>query len=75
MIISIKRSNSLKNIIKIAIRIDNRQYKRYIDKKIKIKTHLAKRFFKRNSMKLNITEIKELRIKIYYCHDSKTRFY
>ena len=71
VIISMKKSNSLNDIINITIRIDNRQYKKYIDKKIKIKTHLIKRFFKENSMKLNITKIKELKTKAYYIYKKK----
>ena len=66
-----KKSNSLNDIINIAIRIDNRQYKRYIDKKTKIKTHSIRRFFKENLMKLNITKIKKLRKKIYYFYKKK----
>ena len=66
-----KKSNSLNDIINIAIRIDNRQYKKYVDKKTKIKTHLTKRFFKEDSMKLNITNIKELKIKTFYIYKKK----
>ena len=69
--ISIKKSNSLNDIIDIAIRIDNYQYEKYIDKKIKIKIYSIRRFFKKNSIKLNIIKIKELRIKIYYYYKKK----
>ena len=58
-------------MINVAIRIDNRQYERYVDKKANVKTHSTKRFFKRDSMKLNIIKIKELRIKIYYFCEKK----
>ena len=58
-------------MINIAIRIDNRQYEKYIDKKTKIKIHSIKRFFKKNSMKLNVIKIKELKIKIYYSYEKK----
>ena len=66
-----KRSNSLNDIIDIAIRIDNRQHKKYVDKKIKIKTHSTKRFLKEDLMKLNIIKIKKLRIKTYYFYKKK----
>ena len=69
--ISMKKSNSLNDIINIAIRIDNRQYERYVDKKVKIKIHLIRRFFKRDLMKLNVIKINELRIKIYYFYKKK----
>ena len=69
--ISIKRSNSLKDIIDIAIRINNRQYKRYVDKKVKTKTYLIRRFFKGDLIKLNIIKIKELKIKTYYICEKK----
>ena len=58
-------------MIDIAIRINIRQYKRYIDKKTNVKTHSTKRFFKRDLIKLNIIEIKELRIKAYYFYEKK----
>ena len=61
-------------MINIAIRIDNRQYKRYVDKKTKIKTYLTKRFFKEDSIKLNIIKIKRLRIKTYYFYKKKESF-
>ena len=66
-----KRSNSLKSIIEIAIQIDNRQYEKYVNKKIKIKIHSAKRFLKGNSMNLNIIKIKKLRIKTCYTCEKK----
>ena len=69
--ISIKKSNSLNDIINIAIRIDNRQYERYVDKKVKIKIYSIKRFFKEDLMKLNVIKIKELRIKICYFYKKK----
>ena len=72
MIISIKKPNSLNEIIDITIRINNRQYKKYIDKKAKIKTHSTRRFFKKDLMKLNIIKIKELRIKVYYFYKKKS---
>ena len=66
--IAINRFDSLQNIINVTIRIDNRQYERYVDKKINVKTHSTKRFFKEDLMKLNIIEIKELKIKTcYFC--------
>ena len=66
-----KKPNSLNNMINIAIRIDNRQHKKYIDKKIKIKIYSIRRFFKEDLMKLNIIKIKELRIKTYYFYKKK----
>ena len=69
--ISIKKSNSLNDMIDITIRIDNRQNERYVDKKTKVRIHLIKRFFKKDSIKLNVTEIKGLRIKTYYIYEKK----
>ena len=66
-----KKSNLLNDIIDVAIRIDNRQYERYVDKKTKIKTHSIKWYFKKDSMKLNITKIKKLRTKICYFYKKK----
>ena len=60
------RPESLDEMITVAIRINNRQYERYVDKKTDAKTHPTKRFLKRDSMKLNITEIKKIKIKTYY---------
>ena len=66
-----KKPNSLNNIINIAIRIDNRQYKKYVNKKIKIKIHLLKRFYKEDSMNLNVIKIEKLKIMIYYFYKKK----
>ena len=69
--ITIKKSKSLNNIIKIIIQINNRQYKKYINKKIKIKFRSTKKQFKKNSIKFNIIKIKKLKIKIYYIYEKK----
>ena len=60
------KPDSLQNMINVMIRIDNRQYKRYVDKKTNVKTHSIKRFFKKDLIKLNIIKTKKLRIKVYY---------
>ena len=66
--IAINKSESLNDIIDVAIRINNRQHEKYVDKKINIKIHSTKRFSKEDLMKLNIIKIKKLRIKIcYFC--------
>ena len=64
--IAVNKPESLNDIITITIRINNRQYEKYVDKKTNIRIHSTKRFFKEDSMKLNVTKIKELRIKAYY---------
>ena len=70
--IAINKFESLNNMINVTIRIDNRQYKKYVDKKANVKIHSTKRFFKKDSMKLNIIKIKRLRIKIYYSCEKKS---
>ena len=66
--IAINRPESLDEMITIAIRIDNRQYEKYVDKKTDVKIHPTKRFSKKDLMKLNVTKIKKLRIKnCYFC--------
>ena len=69
--ISMKRSNSLNDIIDIAIRIDNRQHEKYVDKKIKVRIYSTKRFFKKDLMKLNVIKIKKLKTKICYICEKK----
>ena len=71
IIIAINKFDSLQNMINVAIRIDNRQHKKYVDKKINAKIHSTKKFFKEDSMKLNITKIKRLKIKICYSCEKK----
>ena len=69
--IALNKLESLNDMIQIAIRINNRQHERYIDKKMNIKTHSTKRFFKENLMKLNVIKIKKLKIKTYYSYEKK----
>ena len=72
VMIAIKKSNSLVEIIELTTRIDIKQYERYIDKQTHIKTKLVKRQLKENFMKLDVIETKESRIKVCYsCEKTK----
>ena len=70
-IIIINKFESLNDMIEIIIQIDNRQHEKYVDKKVNIKIHLIKKFFKEDLIKLNIIKIEKLRIKIYYLCEKK----
>ena len=48
--------------------IINTKYLRYVNKRIEFKMRSIKKYFKRDLIKLNITKIKESRIKTYYCY-------
>ena len=69
--IAINKPDSLQNMIDVAIRIDTRQHEKYVDKKTDIKIYSTKKFFKGDSIKLNITKIKKLRIKACYSYEKK----
>ena len=72
VMIAIKKSNSLIEIIKLTTKIDIKQYKRYIDKQTHMKTKLVKKQFKKDLMKLDVIETKESRIKVCYsCEKTK----
>ena len=68
----LKMSNILHTMIEATTRIDIKQYERYIDKQVKIRIRLTKeRRFMKDSMKLDVIEKKELRIKSCYFCESK----
>ena len=72
VMIAIKKSNSLIEIIKLTTKNDIKQYERYIDKQTHIKIKLVKRQFKKKFMKLDVIETKESRIKVCYsCEKTK----
>ena len=73
-IIIIEESKTLTDTIKLATRINIRQYEQYIDKSINNKTELVKKQLRGDSMKFDVIETKELRIKTYYSCEKTEHF-
>ena len=68
-------SNTLHTMIETTTRIDIKQYEKYIDKQVKTRTKLTKeKRFMKNSMKFDVIEKRELRIKSCYFCESKRHF-
>ena len=71
---TIKESKTLTNTIKSIIKINIRQYERYIDKQTNNKTEFVKRQFRKNSMKFDVIETKKSRIKTCYSCEKTEHF-
>ena len=62
----IEESKILADTIELVTRINTRQYERYIDKQLNNKTEFVKKQLRGGSMKLDVIETKESRIKVCY---------
>ena len=70
----IEQSKTLTDTIKLATKINTRQYERYIDKQTHNKTEFVKKQFRKNSMKLDVIETKRSRIKACYSCEKTEHF-
>ena len=65
MYVGFRRPESLEKMINIAVKIDDRQYDRFVNRKTWSKpTPKNKPQFKRDLMELNVTEKKDLKKKL-----------